>query len=370
MRAILGNILLDCGALMVGMSNRQVTEYWLSRAPSRFVAAVFFEENKVMIRLRDGHETPLTYSPLKGRLADVLIYLDDIHTRGTDFKFPIPAHGYVTLGRKLPKDKLVQACMRMRNLGHGHSISFLAPREVYFQLQKLSDPPESPHVIHWALENTILYIQNGLLEWASQGLHFSRRVTATEMFQNPNLSHWTESQRFQYFTHLVQLPETLKLSDMYESLQSSAQAISVLRETRNRHVQSLSNAFRNVAASRVGETRVLSQAGHIASAVVVHCDKYFGQMQLKSKCLDEEQEKELEEEEEERQIYRPQHYDPYKPQPPKWIDEVVDHQPVSSISELAPLWEAMKRTRVHSLSSNKDFDPRILTSYNFRRVLK
>jgi len=184
-----GNILIDCGALMVGMSNRQVAEYWLSRAPSRFVAAAFFEENKVMIRLRDGHETPLNYFPLKGRLADVLIYLDDTHTRGTDFTFPIPLHGYVTLGRKLPKDKLVQACMRMRNLGHGHSISFLAPHEIYDQLQKLSDPPESPHVVQWALQNTIVDIQNGLLEWASQGLHFSRRVAANEVFQNPHLAH-------------------------------------------------------------------------------------------------------------------------------------------------------------------------------------
>jgi Protein of unknown function (DUF3638) len=168
---------------------------------------------------------------------------------------------------------------------------------------------------------------------------------------------------------LQSVPETLQLSDMYETLQSSALAKSVLRQTKNRHVQSLSQSFRDVVASQLGESEVLGEAVRIASAVVEHGNKYLGQMELKFKCLDEEQEKELEEEEE-REVHRPQHYDPFKPRRPKWIDDVLNHRRISSIRELTPLWEAMKRTRVHSLSSNKDFDPRILTSDNFRRVLK
>ncbi len=125
------SVLIDVGALMVGMSNHQVAKYWLSQAPEKFVAAAYFDEDQVTVLLRDGHSTPLAFSPLKQCLDKVLIYLDDIHTRGTDFKFPIPSHAVVTLGRDLPKDKLVQAAMRMRQLGHGHSVSFLAPPEIY-----------------------------------------------------------------------------------------------------------------------------------------------------------------------------------------------------------------------------------------------
>ena len=107
---------------------------------------------------------------------------DDIHTRGTDFKFPIPTIAYVTLGRELPKDKLVQACMRMRQLGQGHCVSFLAPKEIHTQLKLLSalSTPDSAHVIQWALKNTTNQLQSGMLEWVTQGLIFFRRVAAMD----------------------------------------------------------------------------------------------------------------------------------------------------------------------------------------------
>ena len=64
--------------------------------------------------------------------------------------------------------------MRMRQLGHGHSVSFLAPKEVYSQLKLLTDTePDSSHVIQWALRNTANQLQSGMLEWATQGTRFS-----------------------------------------------------------------------------------------------------------------------------------------------------------------------------------------------------
>jgi hypothetical protein len=70
-----GSVLIDVGALMIGMTNAQVAEYWLKKSPSRFDAAVFFEDNKVMAVLRNGHTTLLNQSPLKQSLQKVLIYL-------------------------------------------------------------------------------------------------------------------------------------------------------------------------------------------------------------------------------------------------------------------------------------------------------
>ena len=367
-----GNILIDCGALMVGMSNRQVASYWLSKAPATFMAAAYFEGDRIMVLLRDGHQTPLNFSPLKGRLANVLIYMDDIHTRGTDFKFPIPAHGYVTLGRDLPKDKLVQACMRMRHLGHGHSISFMAPSEIFAQLSTLAngEPPDSRHVIQWSLRNTIAQIQSGLLEWASQGLHFSRRVTAMKMFRNRHQSGVIRPEHLKFFVALVLIPETLNLNDMYEAVQDTFQASFILHQSKKQHIRKMSELYRSMIQSQSPkESKILDDVQGIASIVVQHCDKYVGGIQMKSKCFDEEQEKELEEEEE-REVDRPGNREAFQPNEPEWISLVNRGVPISSIEEFTPLWDAMKHSTVYELLSSEDFDPRILTTYNFRRTLK
>jgi len=71
----MGSVLIDVGALMIGMTNAQVARYWLQKSPSRYVAVVFFEDNKVMVVLRNGHTTLLNQSPLKQSLHKVLIYL-------------------------------------------------------------------------------------------------------------------------------------------------------------------------------------------------------------------------------------------------------------------------------------------------------
>ena len=70
-----GSVLIDVGALMIGISNEQVAKYWLHRSPSKFIAAAYFEGNKVMVILRDGHKTELNYSPLKQSLDRVLVYM-------------------------------------------------------------------------------------------------------------------------------------------------------------------------------------------------------------------------------------------------------------------------------------------------------
>ena len=222
-RGSAASVLIDVGALMVGMTNQQVAQYWLSKSGEHFVAAVYFEGNQVMVVLRDGHTSLFNFSPLKQCLQKVLIYMDDIHTRGTDFKFPIPTRAFVTLGRDLPKDKLVQACMRMRQLGHGHCVSFLAPKEIYAKLQDISPPqqqPDSRQVIEWSLSNTSHQLENGMLEWASQGIVYSRRLTANELVAPPSRN----SEHLQFFSFLSKVAEANALEDMYSSCVSNAPA--------------------------------------------------------------------------------------------------------------------------------------------------
>ena len=103
-------LLLDVGALMIDLENKQVVKHWLELMPNQanIKAGVYFEENNLFVIERNDRVTSFELSPYKFQLSECVIYLDDIHTRGTDLKIPKNTIGAVTLGKGLTKDKLVQ----------------------------------------------------------------------------------------------------------------------------------------------------------------------------------------------------------------------------------------------------------------------
>ncbi|KAK7053180.1 hypothetical protein VNI00_003799 [Paramarasmius palmivorus] len=126
-------VLLDVGAQILEMTNLEVAQYWLSRLSERdgVKAAIFFNDrDQLEVLTRDGMTELLMLSPYHQQINKCLVYLDDAHTRGTDLKLPIDWRACVTLGPKVTKDRLVQGCMRMRKLGQGQSVMFMAPCEV------------------------------------------------------------------------------------------------------------------------------------------------------------------------------------------------------------------------------------------------
>lgn len=127
---LIGNdipVLLDAGALMVDYKNEQMASEWLKRAPLRYSAALYFDSNDVLQTIdRNEIVTEFDFSPYRDQLSRCLVYLDDVHTRGTDLKFSQGWKACVTLSDDIERDKTVQDCMRMRQLGSGHSIAFWA----------------------------------------------------------------------------------------------------------------------------------------------------------------------------------------------------------------------------------------------------
>ncbi|KAF9473712.1 hypothetical protein BDN70DRAFT_885624 [Pholiota conissans] len=86
----------------------------------------------------------------------------------------------VTLGPKVTKDKVIQGCMRMRNLGHGQSIVFCAPPEVDRYIRKGENIDSSrsiqvADVLSWAMTNTCADIQNHIPNWVEQGVYYRKR---------------------------------------------------------------------------------------------------------------------------------------------------------------------------------------------------
>lgn len=104
-------VILDVGAQIIELRNRDVAERWLKMLPSndRTQAAVFFDENDHLCVLdRKGKIDLLGSSPFATRLDVCLVFLDEAHTRGTDLRLPHDYRAAVTLGANLTKDRLVQ----------------------------------------------------------------------------------------------------------------------------------------------------------------------------------------------------------------------------------------------------------------------
>ncbi|OQE37675.1 hypothetical protein PENCOP_c009G05227 [Penicillium coprophilum] len=86
-------------------------------------AIIFVDDNDKICALDQRGVELLTHSPY----AAVHAFLDEAHTRGIDLKLPSNYRAVVTLGPGITKDKLVQACMRMRKLGKGQSVVVKSP---------------------------------------------------------------------------------------------------------------------------------------------------------------------------------------------------------------------------------------------------
>ena len=167
-------LLLDVGALTIGSNNKEIAIAWLDIDKKAEAAIYFDSENNLVVINREKKVGMFEVSPYKSELGRCVIYLDEYHTRGTDLKIPRGTIGAVTLGKNVTKDKLMQACMRMRMLGDGHSVCFLASNEIHTIISNdnpgMVDRIGSLEVIKWAIKNSRDQIVNGFLYWGIQGI--------------------------------------------------------------------------------------------------------------------------------------------------------------------------------------------------------
>lgn len=101
-------VLLDVGAQMLDLQNRELAEAWLAVSPTSSAAIYFSEDDELTVLTRDGGTQLLLSSPFAQQLDQCVIYLDDVHTRGTDINFPSNFRAAVTLGPGVTKDRLAQ----------------------------------------------------------------------------------------------------------------------------------------------------------------------------------------------------------------------------------------------------------------------
>ena len=108
-------VLLDVGAQMLDLQNYELAKAWLDTTPNASAAIYFNEDDELMVCTRDGSAQLLQSSPFAQQLDRCVVYLDDVHTRGTDIKFPSGFRAAVTLGPKVTKDRLAQGMYSLRH---------------------------------------------------------------------------------------------------------------------------------------------------------------------------------------------------------------------------------------------------------------
>ncbi|KAI2471129.1 hypothetical protein F4781DRAFT_143131 [Annulohypoxylon bovei var. microspora] len=181
-------ILIDSGAQILEQSNKELAENWL-KVDSRATVALYFEGDSPWILSKQGTKTPLLASPYADNLNEVLVYLDEAHTRGTDLKFFPYAQAALTLGLSQTKDHTVQAAMRLRQLGTTQSVVFFAPPEVNQSIRDICGKMDvarinSHDVIRWLISNTCDGIEQLQPLYYSQGIDYCNRMQAAE--DSPN----------------------------------------------------------------------------------------------------------------------------------------------------------------------------------------
>ncbi|CAF0948665.1 unnamed protein product, partial [Didymodactylos carnosus] len=305
-------VILDVGALLVDRTNCEIAVKWLNMSDkTKIDYAVYFESDSIVACDRQFHRHLFLTSPASERLDRSVVYLDEIHTRGTDFKFPNGFRAAVTLGSGLTKDRLVQACMRMRKLGHDHSLSFWSSNEVHQQIRTLkkdsgrkknqerntsnqNDRISLTDILRWVYENTQWATWDGFHHWATQSLSFQRKVAAFRNIQWQNLQQSFTNTMMQELARECLEPEIIELKRMYGA-SKKMQTVSAIYLARYRQ-------------------------SNICSSVEIHNNvskqlcNYSGSEKRLAQLLDEEQERELEQElEEEQQHVRPPSVSPCKP---------------------------------------------------------
>lgn len=192
-KLLLSNIqvLLDAGALMLEYNNKQVAVEWLKMAPiDQFDAALYFDSQDILQTIdRNGTITEFDCSVYRENLGRCLVYLDDTHTRGTDLKFPLRKKACVTLSGEITRDKTVQACMRMRQLGKGHSIEFWASFEADLRIRetcniRLGAQMSSKYVIDFICDNSKKFETDNTVHWVAAAHNYTKKLAACKLYEN------------------------------------------------------------------------------------------------------------------------------------------------------------------------------------------
>ncbi|PON24166.1 hypothetical protein TGAM01_v206854 [Trichoderma gamsii] len=336
------HVILDVGAQIIELTNIQVAQEWLKIVPveKEKEAVVFFNDADELCAIdRKGYVEKLQTSAYSHRLDLCLVYLDEAHTRGTDLKLPTGYRAAVTLGPSLTKDRLVQACMRMRKLGQGQSVVFCVPEEIQTKICSATGLSGSNKicvmdVLHWAIFETYADTRRNMPLWAVQGERFERQKAI-----------WGE------------------VTDE-KSRQLSIEEAQMLLEV---EAQSMEDRYSPRLMAHTNPKLPSSSENRAILEIQERC-KQFDCLGSQQSTLLEEQERELSPEmEQERQVQRPHPADPRKHSlHPDVVEFIKSGKMPSSSPAFIPAFQTLWNTSAANSFDVHEFPESIVTTLDYK----
>ena len=263
--------LLDAGALMAGATNHEVALKvldLLDRRATTLQGVVYFNKDRDEWSLIS--RATRTEEPARSPILDAFVYFDMHRCRGSDLKLRPDAVATLTIGPFMPKDRLMQAAGRMRQLDAGQSLRFVVPPDVAKKIADdhgITSSPSVKQLVQWVMTNVFAFLEKGLPEWGRQGSHFY-------CTQDPG-------DRL--------LPEEYALEAMYGHAVETTTAVDVIRKDQDTFRRNMTKAIGNDVMAEITRRAV----------------EYGSDITTIRAAFDEECERELENEREvEKQIER------------------------------------------------------------------
>ena len=151
--------LIDPGALIVGMSNKDVAQTLLDcgLAAAGMQGVVFLDSNDHrMILLLNGRVMALEEAGVAPRLR--FTFFDQLHTMGMDIPQPGTGRAAVLVGKDMRLRDYTQACWRMRGIGAGQIIHTMVVDEVSRLVARVASTANpAADVLAWLTLNEIQY---------------------------------------------------------------------------------------------------------------------------------------------------------------------------------------------------------------------
>ncbi|OAR01441.1 hypothetical protein LLEC1_04033 [Akanthomyces lecanii] len=335
-------VILDVGAQIIDRTNIEMARAWLGHYESdeNTQAVIFFNDlDEIMVLDKSGQVEELQTSPFADRLEQCLVFLDEVHTRGTDLRLPADYQAVVTLGAHVTKDRLAQACMRMRKLGRGQSVVFFVPREIEHDICLLrGDQGSAPSpnitvsdVLCWAITETCKDLRRAVPLWLNQGLRFTKQQALWDGLADPD-NHVSRQDCAKQFMD----EESQSLDKRYRPKQADAD------------IASLINGLNSTVADEFRK----------------RCSE-FGLDALPEASFNEEQERELAPEKEmERVVERPPRVEPVEHQIHPGLHDFIANG-VQTADPFLPAFMTLKTTSAANHLDVSEFSSNILVTQDF-----
>eukprot|EP00644_Phytophthora_capsici_P009382 jgi/Phyca11/543907/estExt2_Genewise1Plus.C_PHYCAscaffold_130295 len=229
--------LIDTGALLAGVANDVAAEFLLDQPDFSFAGVTYYDssaENNCWMLAEKARRIKVPLKKASMLEKETVVIFDEARSRGSDMKLLPEAAAVLTLGPKLTKDKLMQGAGRMRQLGCNQTLWLASFDEVAQSVLQVSGHCElssvsAVDVLNWVMDNTKAEAVRGLLEWATNGIHFRK----TQLDRNLELvdENWTLETLYQEKLRVDKIAQVIKSKAQFDFRDCADELIAEICET-------------------------------------------------------------------------------------------------------------------------------------------